>query len=151
MYCKTEHLLGFERGRRRWRCCFVRRKPPPKCLFCRCFSVVFPGPSSLSYQGLEVRSPNLPQRTQGKPDFSCVSYPHLSVHLFCLSSASFSSFIIMALIAQTVHDNSLCLMSKVYIIYTIYRTLNPAYSPVSAIDKQDCYYPSTLPDHNVPH
>lgn len=58
MYCKTKHLFGFE-GEEEVEMLLCSSDPPPDVYFV-VFSVVFPGPSSLSYQGLEVKSPICP-------------------------------------------------------------------------------------------
>lgn len=144
MYCKTKYLFGFQGEGEERRCCFVCWKPPPKCY---CFVVFGSLPwsfiSVISRAGGEVV--NLPPMNSKQAGLQFCFFSAFICSSILSQLGVVQQFIIMALIAQTVHDNSLCLMSKVYIIYTIYRTLNPAYSPVSAIDNQDCYYPSTLP------
>lgn len=90
MYCKTKHLFGFE-GEERDAALFVGSLPLSFFVLFR-FSVVFPGPSSLSYQGLEVRSPICPTVLANELTANRTSV-FLSSIYFCLAPRQ---FIIMA-------------------------------------------------------
>lgn len=122
LYCKTKHLFGFRGGGGGDAALFVGSLPLKVCCLLLLFFGSLPWSfiSVISRAGGEVA--NLPQRTQGKPDFSFVSYRHLIVHLFCLSSPSYSSLSLWLWLHKP-FTTTVSVWCQRYISYTIYRTL----------------------------